>query len=221
MEYVFLTALKRCCCQLLVAVCAGFFATVAWAHPHSFIDMQTTLVTKDQQLLGFKMVWVMDPITSADLLYDAGNAKAGSETWKKLAAEVMARVLTQHYFTSVYRDGKPLKYRDLPSEYALSRKGNQAVLEFVLPLAHPQPLQGKPLSLSTFDPSYFVDMTYKNQRALQMSADVAALCKISLFTPEPNASLQAYALSLDKSDAPPEDLDLGQQFAQKVTLQCQ
>jgi len=94
MEYAFLTALKRCC-QLLVVASAGFFAAGAWAHPHSFIDMQTTLVTKDQQLLGFKMVWVMDPITSADLLYDAGNAKAGSETWKKLAAGVMARVLTQ------------------------------------------------------------------------------------------------------------------------------
>jgi ABC-type uncharacterized transport system substrate-binding protein len=32
---------------------------------------------------------------SADLLYDAGNAKAGSEVWKKLAAEVMANVLGQ------------------------------------------------------------------------------------------------------------------------------
>jgi ABC-type uncharacterized transport system substrate-binding protein len=38
------------------------------------------------------MRWTMDEITSADLLYDAGNAKAGSEVWKKLAAEVMANV---------------------------------------------------------------------------------------------------------------------------------
>jgi ABC-type uncharacterized transport system substrate-binding protein len=36
------------------------------------------------------MRWTMDEITSADLLYDAGNAKPGDEIWKKLAAEVMA-----------------------------------------------------------------------------------------------------------------------------------
>ncbi len=40
-------------------------------------------------------------------------------------------------------------------------------------------------------------------------------------TPNPDASLQAYALSLDKSDSPGDDMELGKQFAQQVTLQCQ
>lgn len=193
----------------------------ALAHPHSFIDTQTTLMTQQNTLVGLKMVWTMDEITSADLLYDAGNAAAGSEIWKKLAAEVMARVMAQHYFTNVYRDGQPLRYMRLPSEYQLSRNGNKAVLEFVIPLAQPTPLTGKPIIFSTYDPSYFVDMTYKNDRALHLPADVPPSCALSLFTPKPNASMQAYALSLDKADAPPEEMDLGQQFAQKVTLQCQ
>ena len=30
-----------------------------------------------------------------------------------------------------------------------------------------------------------------------------------------------FAVSLDKADAPPEDMELGKQFAQQVTLQCQ
>ena len=190
------------------------------AHPHSFIDMQTTLVADGTSLTGLKMVWTMDEITSADLLYDAQNAKAGSDVWKKLAAEVMARVLSQHYFTDFYREGKPVKYLDLPSEYGLSRKGDQAVLEFVLPLAHPQPLAGKPMQFSTFDPSYFVDMTYKDKTALHLPPDLEKRCTLALFTPKPDASLQSYALSLDKADAPPENMDLGQQFAQKVTLEC-
>ncbi len=204
----------------LLAYCLVLPLT-AWAHPHSFIDMQTTLVTQKQQLIGLKMIWTMDEITSADLLYDAQKAKTDSEIWKKLAAEVMARVLSQHYFTDFYRDGKPVKYLDLPSEYQLSRKGDQAVLEFVMPLAEPEPLSGKPMIFSTFDPSYFVDMTYKDQSALHLPAELAKSCSITLFTPKPDASLQSYALSLDKADAPPEDMDLGQQFAQKVTVQCQ
>jgi len=67
------------------------------------------------------MVWVIDEITSADLLYDAKNAKSDLVVWKKLAAQVMANVLGQYYFTDIYRNGKPVKYLNLPTEYHLSR----------------------------------------------------------------------------------------------------
>ena len=70
-----------------------FLSLSAAAHPHSFISLQTEAVAENGLLTGFKMRWTMDEITSADLLYDAGNAKPGSEIWKKLAAEVMANVL--------------------------------------------------------------------------------------------------------------------------------
>ncbi|MCG8709455.1 DUF1007 family protein [Brenneria sp. 4F2] len=191
-----------------------------FAHPHSFIDMQTTIESQNDNITGLRMVWTMDPITSADLLYDAGNAAKDSEIWKKLAAEVMANVLGQHYFTDIYRDKQPIKYAPVPSEYHLSRKGNQAVLEFVLPLAHPQPLAGKPMLISTYDPTYFVDMSYVDEKDIRLAPSLASRCKTTLVTPKPDAGLQSYALSLDKADAPDEDMELGKQFAQRVTLQC-
>ncbi|EEQ15424.1 DUF1007 family protein [Yersinia frederiksenii] len=206
---------------LLLAGGVLIYSQLAHAHPHSFIDMDATFVSEKQTVVGIKMVWTMDEITSADLLYDAENAKSDSEIWKKLAAEVMANVLGQHYFTDIYRDGKPVKYKNLPTEYHLSRKGHQAVLEFVLPLAEPQPLVGKPFIISTYDPTYFVDMTYAGEKAVRLSPEMEKSCKLTLFTPNPNASLQAYALSLDKSDSPGEDMELGKQFAQRVTVQCQ
>ncbi|GAB7270289.1 hypothetical protein DZS_16830 [Dickeya ananatis] len=55
----------------------------ALAHPHSFIDMKTTVEGKDDLITGLRMNWTMDPITSADLLYDAGNAAKDSDVWKK------------------------------------------------------------------------------------------------------------------------------------------
>lgn len=199
----------------MVTICQPVFA-----HPHSFIDMQTTIESHNEKITGLRMVWTMDPITSADLLYDAGNATKDSEVWKKLAAEVMANVLGQHYFTDIYRDNQPIKYAPMPTEYHLSRRGNQAVLEFVLPLAHPQPLAGKPLLIATYDPTYFVDMSYGDEKAIRLAPSLAARCKTTLATPKPNADLQSYALSLDKADAPDEDMELGKQFAQRVTLQC-
>ncbi|NDL65730.1 DUF1007 family protein [Acerihabitans arboris] len=199
---------------------AGIFSRPAYAHPHSFIDMKTDIQTQDDRLTGLKMTWTMDEITSADVFYDAGDAKPDSVTWKKLAAEIMANVLGQHYFTEVYRDGKAVKFDNLPTEYHLERVGLKARLMFVLPLAHPPRLEGAPIVFSTFDPTYFVDMTYDGKQAISLPAALAPRCGIDLATPAPNASLQQYALSLDKADAPQADMALGKQFAQRVTLQC-
>jgi ABC-type uncharacterized transport system substrate-binding protein len=190
------------------------------AHPHSFIDMKTELLANGETLTGLKMSWTMDEITSADLLYDAGDAKPGSEAWKKLAAEVMANVLGQHYFSEVWHNGQRVKFLNLPTSYGLSRSGNKAVLEFILPLAEPPPFAGQRFEILTFDPTYFVDMTYENAGALSLPKDLQARCQLALQTPKPDDNLKQYALSLDKADAPPEQMDLGRQFTQKVTLTC-
>lgn len=192
----------------------------AWAHPHSFVRMQTTLLVQEGQLTGLRMVWSMDEITSADLLYDAGKAPAGSPVWKKLAAEVMANVLSQHYFTEFWHQGRPVKFKALPGEYQLSRNGLHAVLTFELPLAHPQPLAGQTYTFMTFDPTYFVDMAYENEQALHLPPQNTG-CRLTVHSPVPDASLQAWALALDKADAPPESMALGKQFAQTVKLSCQ
>lgn len=191
------------------------------AHPHSFISLKTTPVIEQGQLTGLKMQWLMDEMTSADLLYDAGDAEPDSPVWKKLAAEVMANVLGQHYFTEVWQQGKKVKFTADPPEYRLERVEHQAMLSFILPLAKPQPLKGKSIQFSTFDPSFYVDMTYTQDDDVSLPADWASRCHISVLTPEPSEEMLEFAASLDKDDAPPEDMALGQQFAQKVTLQCQ
>lgn len=206
----------------VVAFMMALIIPVAWGHPHSFISIKTTLVSQQPGVLnGLHMVWKMDEITSADLLYDAGDAKPDSEVWKKLAAEVMANVLGQHYFTEFWHNGKRVKFENLPTEYHLSREGHQAVLTFVLPLAEPQTLKGQTYTFLTYDPTYFVDMFYDDEKSLTVPDSLKNQCKLSLKTPKPDASMQQYALSLDKADAPPEDIELGRQFAQTVTLACQ
>lgn len=64
-------------------------------------------------------------------------------------------------------------------------------------------------------------MFYDNPGALTLPTALQARCKFALNTPKPNDSLKQYALSLDKADAPAEEMDLGRQFAQTVILICQ
>lgn len=212
---------KTCGRKGIIVLITALWAPVALAHPHSFITLVTTVMTQNDRMTGLKMQWTMDEITSADLLYDAGDAKPGSPIWKKLAAEVMANVLGQHYFTEVWHNGEKVKFINLPPEYSLARAGHQAVLTFILPLAHPQPLKGQTYTFSTFDPTYFVDMSYDQPTDAKLPAELAQACKISVKTPQPNEDTLAFAQSLDKADASPEDMELGKQFAQQVTLKCQ
>jgi ABC-type uncharacterized transport system substrate-binding protein len=205
-------------------VSTAFFMVLSFsavAHPHSFISLHSEAVVKDGLLTGFNMRWTMDEITSSDLLYDAGNAKPGSEVWKKLAAEVMANVLGQHYFSELWHNGQRVKFANRPDGYGLARSGMQAVLSFTLPLATPQPIAGQTFTLSTFDPTYYVDMFYDQDSDFSLPADVRRSCKATVMTPKPNDKMLSYAQSLDKADAPPEEMDLGNYFAQKVTLTCQ
>ena len=212
---------KMCNRIAVFALSTALFSPIALAHPHSFITLVSTVMVKNDQLTGLKMQWTMDEITSADLLYDAGDAKPDSPVWKTLAAEVMANVLGQHYFTEFWHNGQKVTFTNLPPEYGLARAGHQAVLTFVLPLAHPQPLKGQTYQFATFDPTFFVDMSYEHPGDASVPKSLAALCKISVNTPQPTEEMQTFALSLDKADAPPEDMELGKQFAQQVTLQCQ
>lgn len=209
-------AVKQCTSGLFLALLS--FSVMA--HPHSFIRMKTQVLVDNGQFTGLKMRWTMDEITSADLLYDAGNAKPGDEIWKKLAAEVMANVLGQHYFTEVWHHGQKVKFLNRPTEYGMERVAHQAVLTFILPLAEPQPLSGQQYTFSTFDPTYFVDMSYAKESDATLPDAAPQDCKLVMQTPKPGEEVLNYAQSLDKADAPEEDMELGKQFAQTVTLTC-
>lgn len=203
---------------LVLLACLTF--TVS-AHPHSFIRLKTEVVSDNGSIVALKMRWTMDELTSADLLYDAGDAKPGSDIWKKLAAEVMANVLGQHYFTEMWHNGQRVKFTNRPTEYGMARDAHQAVLTFVLPLAKPQPLSGQRYTFSTFDPSYYVDMSYEDDNDATLSSALREQCEIAVHTPAPSEESLSFAQSLDKEDAPPEDMELGKQFAQTVTVSCQ
>lgn len=98
----------------------------------------------------------------------------------------MANVLGQHYFSELWHNGQRVKFDNRPDGYGLEREGHQAVLTFTLPLAKPQPLAGQTLTLSTFDPTYYVDMHYDNASDVTLPAALSTTCKVKVVTPEPN-----------------------------------
>ena len=64
-------------------------------------------------------------------------------------------------------------------------------------------------------------MSYAEDTDVALPAALQKSCKVTVLTPEPDEQVMNFAESLDKADAPPEDMELGKQFAQTVTLRCQ
>lgn len=196
------------------------FSPQTLAHPHSFIDMETTLVTENQTLTGIDYVWKMDPMTSADILYDLMNTKEDSPQWKKQAASVMANIIAQSYFSELNYQNKRQPFKLFPDTYRMTREGLQIVMSFRISLLHPVPLTGSTIELKTYEPTFFVSMTYNGKRAVHLSPPDVSRCRLIFTEAEPSDTLKDYALSLDTGDTPDDDLTLGRQFAQQITLHC-
>lgn len=203
----------------MVAALMLFIPVGAFAHPHSWIDMKTYIKGDEKQITGFDMVWTFDPMTTAYLFDGEDMSEQHREsTLKKLAVSIINNMLTTHYFTYFYDKDKPIRYEKVTTA-TLTTKSGKATLRFPLDLAKPYPFNGHKLELRIFDPTYYVDMSWKSKQNVILDKSLSQHCTTALIQPHPTPSQVSYALSIP-IDADPDDT-LGQLFTQTIDLTCQ
>ena len=196
-----------------------FFSCTVLAHPHAFIDMQTTPIIENNQFIGLSMKWTLDEPSSSAVIYDMKQAKTKNDQ-QKLIDDVMGNVVSEHYFSYLYdAQNNKIKYSPHPKNYGVKIRGLQLQYYFDVPLAHSQNLEKNTFSLQTYDPTYYVAMTYASKSAVDFSA-LPKNCQGKLIEPNVDEKIQTYASSLDKSQKN-EDDSLGVMFAQKIIIQCE
>lgn len=205
---------------LFIMLCGTLFNTTANAHPHAFIGMNNHLLVKNGQLIGFKMQWIFDDASSATMIYDIKRSDDPEKMAETLSHQVMQNIINQHYFSELYDSRQlPIKFTSKPDNYALKIAGKQIIFEFRFYLAHPINLRKQSITMLTFDPSYYVAMSYPNgQKNLYFTP--INQCTINLEKANVNQKMKDYANSLDQSDTPDEDLSLGKMFAQQLKIEC-
>lgn len=207
------------CYQLLLIIFSGLLLPfLAQAHPHSWIEQQTTLIGDDHQLTAMKMRWSFDAITTAYTLEGEDMSPAHQRaTLDKLGQEIIANMMGDHYFTYLYADKTPLRYKIVPTAHA-EMNGKKLVMTFTIELAKPHPYSQTPLKLLIFDPSYYVDMYWPKASDIKLTPAVAAHCQSQLIKPHPSEKDVNYAMSIPADEDP--DYPLGQLFTQKLELHC-
>lgn len=204
--------------KILTALLALFALNVS-AHPHAFISMKIKLLVQDNHLTGFSTKWLLDEPSSATILYDLKISEKDPKAKQKLIDEIMGNVVSEHYFSYLYdKQGNKIKYSAKPLNYGLKAIGSHVMYYFDFMLSKPQLLKDNRFVLETYDPSYYVAMTYDHQMQVDFSA-ISADCQGEMLDPNVDDKTREYAASLDKSQRE-ADFSLGAQFAQKVILQC-
>jgi len=188
------------------------------AHPHSWIEMKTEINGTKDEILGFKMQWTFDVMSSAYML-DGFDLSPESKqlSFQEIADSVINNILTEHYFTYFYDGEEPLRYKKAINP-KLSQQKAKVTLSFYLPLSKPQPALGNNFRLLIFEPSYYVDMSWDSVSDISLSTQLKDSCTFKLIPPNPSTEQINYATALPTDSDP--DNALGQLFTPTVTLDC-
>lgn len=213
-------------CRLAgVAALAAVAATAlnadqARAHPHVFVTMTSELIYgEDGAVTGVRQAWTFDDMYTAFAVQGLEQKTAGAFTREELApvaADNMTSLKELDYFTFLKLDGKKAEYAD-PVDYWSEYKDATLTLHFTLPLK--APAKARRLDLEVYDPSYYVDFSFANDKALAL-AGAPASCRFTLAKPgEAEATAKIQSLG-EAAFAGADGANYGAMFASKVSVTC-
>ena len=143
---------------LAVAWLYGTVATRAEAHPHIWITFETTVLYDKGTFVGVRHKWTFDEFYAAMAIEGLDKNKDGIHDREELAelAKVNIEGLKDFsFFTFPALLGKEIKVGEA-RDYWLEHKDGALSLIFTLPFASPVPAEAKGLTVSVYDPTYFI-----------------------------------------------------------------
>lgn len=148
--------MKKCvlCCLLLLCPVSVF------AHPHVFIDNETTFLFDEGGLSGIRLRWTFDEMFGATFImdYDAdGNGVLEPAEVANIKAEAFDHLKNYGYFTRVTIDGRVFPVKFVKDFNAINVDG-QLIYVFTIPChvsAAPGP---KTVTVAVFDREYYTQV---------------------------------------------------------------
>lgn len=157
-------------------------AEKANAHPHVFIESETTLlVNKNYEITGFRHRWKFDEGYTAFALVGMDVDKDGKYSaleLEPLAKENIESLDQFDFFTYGKQQKDKLKFTT-PTDAVLTYNNNELVLEFTLPLEKPKKILANPLKFAVYDPEFFIAfMDPKNKASVAFEKGTSKQCMI-------------------------------------------
>ena len=170
---------------LAVAMLCGAFATSVAAHPHVWIVFQATVLHDNGAFVGVRYKWTFDEFYTAMAIEGLDKNKDGiydREELSELAKVNMDGLKEFAYFTYPALAGKELKVGEA-RDYWLEHKDGELSLYFTLPFPSPVLVEAKGLTVSVYDPTYFIAFEPAKTDPAKLSEGAPKACVAKIGVP--------------------------------------
>ena len=182
--------LKASTAAALFAVPLVLGAPPAQAHPHVWVNAESTVVYTDSRITGLKHKWTFDEMYSTMAVDGLDTNKDGVYSREELAdlAKVNMEGLKEFgYFTYAKLGTADLKLKDPTKDYWLEVDKQGALsLFFTVELGEPVLAEAPGFAFSVADPSFFIAFELAKDEPVKL-AGAPAGCKVTIGIPEKDA----------------------------------
>jgi ABC-type uncharacterized transport system substrate-binding protein len=207
--------------RLLLAALLAVCAAPALAHPHIWVTMRNELVYgPDGSLTGVRHHWTFDDMFSAFAVQGMTAKVKGHFSREELAplAKVNMESLKEYgYFTYATADGRKVAFGDPLPGYWLDDDNAILTLNFTLPLK--TPVKARFVRLEIYDPTIFVDFEFAKESPVKLDG-ASAGCKLDVVLPQQITSAQSAKLGEQFFNALTAAQNWGEQYANKILVNC-
>lgn len=143
----------------------------AQAHPHVWVNVETTVLYEGGKVAGFKHRWAFDDMYTAMAIQ--GLDKNGDGTYSRDELAELAQVNIDglqefEYFTFARIKDAPVKLAP-PKDYWLEHKDGVLSLNFTLPVAEPVPAETEGLEFAIYDQTFFIAFDLAKENPVRLS----------------------------------------------------
>jgi ABC-type uncharacterized transport system substrate-binding protein len=220
-------AARRNLYLVMAAMMAGFGSTQAQAHPHVWIDMQSSIVFTDDGLIkGVDVEWTFDDAytqMALDGLDVDGDGMYSQDELAPLTKENIESLKDYEYFTVMRANGEQQKIGEVIDAGQIW-SNNKLTLHFQVPLVKPIDPKKEEFVLKVYDPEFFIDLEYPADDAVDVTGKIPPSCKLVVKPVPTDAELdqtRTMLASKGKDWKPEAEEDFGAMFAQAVSIACQ
>lgn len=175
-------AWRSVCALIGAATLCGLGGWQAQAHPHVWINAETTVLYENGTFTGLKHRWTFDEFYSAmevEGLDKNNDGKFDREELAELANFYVSGLKEYSYFTFPALAGHKLALGE-PKDMWLEHKDSVLSLHFTLPFAQPVLTDAKGLAFSVYDPSWFIALDISKPDSMRLADGTPTPCKIAV-----------------------------------------
>lgn len=162
----------------LAAVSLSTLSLPAAAHPHVWVNVETTVLYDAGKVAGFKHRWTFDDMYTAMAVQ--GLDKNGDNAYSREELAELAQVNIDglkdfDFFTYARIKESPVKLAP-PKDYWLEHKDGVLSLNFTIPIAEPVPAETEGFEFAVYDQTFFIAFDLAKENPVRLSENAPAGC---------------------------------------------